>query len=284
MSSKKNNKNTNPASNNYRLVVLNEENYEERFALRLSKLNVLSASIAIILFLVSITASIIFFTPIKEYIPGYDTTEMRAQAVENIRLLDSVMIILEDYQQYALALQATISGEEYSNKYQSDTELIKVDLSELNRPVNIQDSVLRRLVEREDRFNVIETSSSEIGLNLQPPVNGIISQGFSVPEKHYGVDIVLKEKTPVKAVADGIVIFSEQSIGAGHTVLVFHKNNISSIYKHNHSSSVEKGDFVKSGQIIALSGNTGEYTTGPHLHLEIWDDKGPINPEDLITF
>jgi len=264
--------------------VLNEENYEERFALRLSKLNVLSASIAVILLLVSITASIIFFTPIKEYIPGYDTTEMRAQAVENIRLLDSVMIILEDYQQYALALQATISGEEYSNKYQSDTELIKVDLSELNRPVNIQDSVLRRLVEREDRFNVIETSSSEIGLNLQTPVNGIISQGFSVPEKHYGVDIVLKEKTPVKAVADGIVIFSEQSIGAGHTVLVFHKNNISSIYKHNHSSSVEKGDFVKSGQIIALSGNTGENTTGPHLHLEIWDDKGPINPEDLITF
>ena len=170
-----------------------EEKYEERFALRLSKLNVLSASIAVILFLVSITASIIFFTPIKEYIPGYDTTEMRVQAVENIRLLDSVMIILEDYQQYALALQATISGEEYTNKYQSDTELIKVDLSELNRPVNIQDSVLRRLVEREDRFNVIETSSLEIGLNLQPPVNGIISQEFSVPEKHYGVDIVLKE-------------------------------------------------------------------------------------------
>ena len=265
-------------------MVLNEENYEERFALRLSKLNVFSASIAVILFLVSITTSIIFFTPIKEYIPGYDTTEMRAQAVENIRLLDSVMIILEDYQQYALALQTTISGEEYSNKYQSDTELIKVDLSELNRSVNIQDSVLRRLVEREDRFNVIETSSSEIGLNLQTPVNGIISQGFSVPEKHYGVDIVLKEKTPVKAVADGIVIFSEQSIGAGQTVLVFHKNNIFSIYKHNHSSSVEKGDFVKSGQIIAFSGNTGENTTGPHLHLEIWDDKGPINPEDLITF
>ena len=116
MSSKKNNKNTNPASNNYRLVVLNEENYEERFALRLSKINVLSASIAVVLFLVSITASIIFFTPIKEYIPGYDTTEMRVQAVENIRLLDSVMIVLEDYQQYALALQATISGEEYSNK------------------------------------------------------------------------------------------------------------------------------------------------------------------------
>ena len=198
MSSKKNNKNTNLASNNYRLVVLNEENYEERFALRLSKLNVLSASIAVILFLVSITASIIFFTPIKEYIPGYDTTEMRLQAVENIRLLDSVMIILEDYQQYALALQATISGGEYSNKYQSDTELIKVDLSELSRPVNIQDSVLRRLVEREDRFNVIETSSSEIGLNLQTPVNGIISHEFSVPEKHYGVDIVFKRENTSK--------------------------------------------------------------------------------------
>ena len=284
MKPKKNKKNTISASNNYRLVVLNEENYEERFSLRLSKLNIFSASIAIILFIVSITASIIFFTPVKEYIPGFDTTEMRLQAVNNIKILDSVMLILEDYQQYALALQATISGEDYNNKYQSGTELIKVDLSDLNRPVNIQDSVLRRLVEREDRFNIIETSSSEIGLNLQPPAKGIISQGFSVSEKHYGIDIVLKEKTPIKSIADGVVIFSEKSIQAGHTILIFHKNNISSIYKHNHSSSLEKGDFVKSGQIIALSGNTGENTTGPHLHLEIWDDKGPINPEDLITF
>tara|TARA_Y200000002_G_scaffold349994_1_gene327063 strand:- start:1013 stop:1867 length:855 start_codon:yes stop_codon:yes gene_type:complete len=284
MSFKKNNKNTNFTSNNYRLVVLNEESYKEKFALRLSKLNVFSASVAVILFIVSITASIIFFTPVKEYIPGYDTTEIRLQAADNIKLLDSVMIILEDYEQYSMALKATISGEEYINKYQSDAELVKVDLAELNRPVNIQDSVLRRLVEREDRFNVIETVNSQIGLNLQPPVNGIISQGFNVPEKHYGIDIVLKQKTPIKSIADGVVIFSEQSIGAGHTVLIFHKNNISSIYKHNHSSSVEKGDFVKSGQIIALSGNTGENTTGPHLHLEIWDDKGPINPEDLITF
>ena len=142
MSSKKNNKNTNPASNNYRLVVLNEENYEERFALRLSKLNVLSASIAVILFLVSITTSIIFFTPIKEYIPGYDTTEMRAQAVENIRLLDSVMIILEDYQQYALALQATISGEEYNNKYQSDNNN-KVEIN-FNDSLETESSLQKR--------------------------------------------------------------------------------------------------------------------------------------------
>ena len=119
MKPKKNKKNTISASNNYRLVVLNEENYEERFSLRLSKLNIFSASIAIILFIVSITASIIFFTPVKEYIPGFDTTEMRLQAVNNIKILDSVMLILEDYQQYALALQATISGEDYNNKYQS---------------------------------------------------------------------------------------------------------------------------------------------------------------------
>ena len=94
----------------------------------------------------------------------------------------------------------------------------------------------------------------------------------------------MKEETPVKSVADGIVILSEWTISSGYTLVVYHKNKLMTVYKHNKSSKVSQGDFVQSGQIIALSGNTGELTTGPHLHFELWDDKGPINPEDLISF
>ena len=112
----------------------------------------------------------------------------------------------------------------------------------------------------------------------------MISEGFNFSDGHFGVDIVLKERTPIKSVSDGIVIFSAWTLNYGYTVVVYHKNKLTSIYKHNESIKVEKGDFVMSGEVIALSGNTGDLTTGPHLHFEIWDSQGPLNPEDLISF
>ena len=274
-------KNTN---NNYRLVILNEETYEERVSLRLSKLNIFAFSIIITLFVITITAFVIFFTPIKEYIPGYDSTEIRFQAIDNLQKLDTLVTELEKNEQYILSLKSLLSGQEFNNKYQSSSELAKVDLSELNVQINLEDSILRKLVEREDKFNVIESQFKPINISLQTPVNGIISEKFSISDKHFGIDIVLKEETPIKCVADGIVIFSEWTISSGYTVAVYHKNKLMTIYKHNKLSKVSQGDFVKSGEVIALSGNTGELTSGPHLHFELWDDKGPINPEDIISF
>ena len=121
-------------------------------------------------------------------------------------------------------------------------------------------------------------------MDLIAPANGFISEGFNLVNKHYGVDIVLKQRSSVKAISEGIVLFSDWTLSTGYNVVIYHKNKLLSIYKHNESVKVEKGDFVQSGQIIALSGNTGELTTGPHLHLEIWDSQGPLNPENLIKF
>ena len=98
------------------------------------------------------------------------------------------------------------------------------------------------------------------------------------------MDVVLKERTPIKAVYDGIVLFAEWTLNYGYTIVIFHKNELISAYKHNQSVKVETGDFVQTGEVIALSGNTGEFTSGPHLHFELWDLQGPINPEDLIKF
>jgi murein DD-endopeptidase MepM/ murein hydrolase activator NlpD len=284
MTKKRINKKNKSNSNNYRLVVLNDSNYLEKFSLKLNKINVIFFLSLTALILIVLTASIIFFTPVKEYIPGYDTKEIRQKALQNIKSLDSLTSSLELYKQYVLSLKSTIYGEEYNSKYQPSKNIVKVDLSELEKPVNIQDSILRRLVEREDKFNIIETKDYDLNFYLQSPVRGIIVEKFNISDKHFGVDIALKEKTPIKAIADGIIMFSENTISTGHTILLFHKNNIFSIYKHNHSSPLKKGDFVKSGQLIAFSGNSGEHTTGPHLHFEIWDNKGPINPEDIIVF
>ncbi len=284
MKGKKNVNKNKQEPNKYRLVVLNEETYEERLSLRLSKFNILAYSILVSLFIMTITTFIIFFTPVREYVPGYDTTAIRFQAIDNLQKLDTLVTELENNEQYILSLKSLLSGEEFENKYQTRSELAKVDISELDIKINIEDSILRKLVEREDKFNVIESEFNPINISLESPVSGFISEKFSITDKHYGIDIVLKEETPVKSVADGIVILSEWTINSGYTVAVYHKNKLMTVYKHNKSSKVSQGDFVQSGQIIALSGNTGELTTGPHLHFELWDDKGPINPEDLISF
>ena len=271
-------------SKNYRLVIQEEKTYKEKFKLKLSRTNVFLTGTFISLIIVSITTSIIFFTPVREYIPGYDTTKMRVQAIKNLERLDSLINQLSINENYLEAVSQTINGEDYKNIYTNESQRISVDLSELDMSLRVEDSILRKVVEREDKFNVIESETQTLNLEMSPPVRGIIIESFDVSIKHYGIDIVLKEQTPVKAVADGIVLLSEWTIDSGHTVIVYHKDQLTSVYKHNYLSKVKTGDYVKQGQVVALSGNTGELTSGPHLHFELWDSNGPINPEDFIIF
>ena len=271
------------ANKNYRLAVVEEDSYQEKFALSLSKRNIFLISFSVAFVIILITTLLIFYTPIREYIPGYDTTKLRIQAVQNLEKLDSIMNSLEKNEQFIQAFSRTINGEEFTNQYE-DSKIKEVDITDLEVNINIEDSILRKIVEVEDRFNIIEKEDALIAPNLISPASGIISEGFDFSEGHYGVDIVLKERTPIKVVYDGIVLFAEWTLNYGFTVVVFHKNELISTYKHNQSVKVETGDFVQTGEVIALSGNTGEFTSGPHLHFELWDLQGPINPEDLIKF
>lgn len=268
----------------YRLAVVKQDSYEEKFALSLSKRNIFLVISFIALLVISITTLFIFYTPIREYIPGYDTTKIRMQAIENLDKIDSIMISLQKNKQFIESFSRTINGDEFVSIYADNQKLENIDLNELEVNINIEDSILRKIVETEDRFNIIESENNKISLDLVSPANGIVSEGFNLSDGHFGVDVVLKERTPIKSVSDGIVIFSAWTLNYGYTVVVYHKNKLTSIYKHNESIKVEKGDFVMSGEVIALSGNTGDLTTGPHLHFEIWDSKGPLNPEDLISF
>lgn len=271
------------AIKNYRLAVMEEDSYQEMFALSLSKRNIFLITSSVTFIIILITTLLIFYTPIREYIPGYDTSKLRIQAVQNLEKLDSLMISLKQNEQFVEAFSRTLLGEEFKSQYEN-SQLKAVDLTELAVNINIEDSILRKIVEVEDRFNIIEKDETLIAPNLVSPANGLISEGFDYGKQHYGVDIVLKERTPIKAVYDGIVLFSEWTLNYGYTVVIFHKNELISTYKHNESVKVKTGDFVQTGEVIALSGNTGELTSGPHLHLELWDLQGPLNPEDLIKF
>ena len=270
--------------NKYRLVILNEETYEERISYRLNRLNIFLLTAFMALIIVITTICLIAFTSIKEYIPGYDSTTLRNIAAQNIEKLDSLTFVMEKNQEFINSIGAVILGETTEEEFKKETVINRVDISDLDFKTNLEDSLLRRIVEKEDRFNALESSSSKVKFVLFSPIYGEVTSPFDFGIKHLGTDIAASTNTPVKAVADGTIVLAEWTVETGFVVVVEHSFGLTSIYKHNSSGLISQGDLVKAGQVLALSGNTGELSTGPHLHFELWRDGSPTNPEDYISF
>ena len=270
--------------NKYRLVILNEETYEERISYRLNRLNIFLLTAFMALIIIITTICLIAFTSIKEYIPGYDSTALRTVAAQNIEKLDSLTFVMEKNQEFINSIGAVILGEATEEEFKKETVINRVDISDLDFKTNLEDSLLRRIVEKEDRFNVLESASSKVKFVLFSPIYGEVTSAFDFGIKHLGTDIAASTNTPVKAVADGTIVLAEWTVETGFVVVVEHSFGLTSIYKHNSSGLISQGDLVKAGQVLALSGNTGELSTGPHLHFELWRDGSPTNPEDYISF
>ena len=270
--------------NKYRLVILNEETYEERISYRLNRLNIFLLMAFIALIIIITTICLIAFTSIKEYIPGYDSTALRTVAAQNIEKLDSLTFVMEKNQEFINSIGAVILGEATEEEFKKETVINRADISDLDFKTNLEDSLLRRIVEKEDRFNVLESASSKVKFVLFSPIYGEVTSPFDFGIKHLGTDIAASTNTPVKAVADGTIVLAEWTVETGFVVVVEHSFGLISIYKHNSSGLISQGDLVKAGQVLALSGNTGELSTGPHLHFELWSDGSPTNPEDYISF
>jgi len=270
--------------NKYRLVVLNEATYEERFSYRLSRLNIFLLFSLVSFLIISITICLIAFTSIKEYIPGYDSTLLRINAVKNIEVLDSLTFVVEKNQDYLNSIGSVILGETTKKETPNEDKVLTPSPSNITFKTIKDDSLLRKIVEKEDRFNVLESASSNVQFVLINPIVGQLTSEFDYGIKHFGVDIAVPVNSPVKAIAKGTVVFAEWTIQTGYVVIIDHLYGLTSVYKHNNSGLVSQGDLVESGQVIALSGNTGELTTGPHLHFELWRDGSPANPEDYVSF
>ena len=154
-------------------------------------------------------------------------------------------------------------------------------------PRSLEDSLLRERIEEEERFNFIDNTEQQKTIESMvffKPINGIITQGFNRHEKHYGVDLVSKENEVIKCVFDGVVVFSSWTSETGHVIAIQHENNFLSIYKHNSVLLKEQGEVVNLGDPIAVIGNSGKFTSGPHLHFELWHNNGPVDPEKHIIF
>lgn len=270
----------------YRLVVLNEDTFEEKVSFKLNRLNVFFFGTILILFLIASTTVLIAFTPLREYIPGYSSTKLKQDVAALLYEVDSLETKLASNEVYYNTIQKVLKGEiepAYINK-DSLFATFKQDTTGIDLSPSKQDSILRREVELEDKYTLFESSESKLNSVLFPPVKGTISQGYSSKEKHFAVDIVAPRDTPVKSVADGTVIFAEWSAETGFVCIIEHGHGLISAYKHNSSLTKKQGDLVKSGEVIAAIGNTGELTTGPHLHFELWNEGYPVNPTNYIDF
>jgi|TARA_B110000046_G_scaffold41572_1_gene46036 murein DD-endopeptidase MepM/ murein hydrolase activator NlpD len=269
--------------NKYRLVVLNEATYEERLSYKLSRLNIfLFFSLIAILIIIS-TICLIAFTSVKEYIPGYDSTVLRTNAVKNIETLDSLTLVIEKNQDFINSIGSVILGETTKSEAQKEIK-VRIDISDIEFKVNQEDSLLRKVVEKEDRFNVLESATSKVKYVLISPIFGQVTSRFDYGIKHFGTDIAVPINSPVKSIAKGTVVLAEWTVQTGYVIVIEHAYGLTSVYKHNDSGLISQGDLVESGQVIALSGNTGELTTGPHLHFELWREGIPVNPENYVSF
>ena len=172
------------------------------------------------------------------------------------------------------------------SKYKSNESKQKTTASKNEALVkrSKKDSLFREKVEREDRFNLYDFEKKNTDIVFVSPVKGIITQKYNVKEKHFAVDVAVKKGSPVKSIADGIVIFAEWTAETGYVIIVKHKNQYLSVYKHNELLYRNQGDLVKTGEVISKAGSTGEYSTGTHLHFEMWVDGYPVNPIKFIEF
>ena len=270
----------------YRLVILNESTFEEKISFKLSRLNVFVMGSLCIFGLIGLTILLIAFTQLREYIPGYSSTKLKKQATELTYKTDSLVRVLDNTNKYLENIRLVLKGDIENNEINRDSlkKQFKLDASTINLTPIRQDSLLRAEVALEDKYNLFERPSNKTDFTLFPPITGTISQKYDTEKRHYAVDVVAPRETPIKATGDGVVIFAEWTTETGYVIILEHKEGLLSVYKHNGSLNKSQGDIVRAGEVIASVGNTGEFTTGPHLHFELWDNGAPINPLDFIDF
>jgi putative membrane peptidase len=250
-----------------------------------SKLNGLSVLLSVLTVLFLIAACIIAFTPLRNYLPGYMNSEVRSQIVGNALRVDSLQQVLNRQNLYIMNIQDIFSGNIPVDSVQTLDSLTTVRKDTLMERTKREEE-FRRQYEETEKYNLTSiTSQPDVtGLILYRPTRGMVSDRFDAKKKHYGTDIAANPNESVLATMDGTVILSTYTAETGYLIGVQHSQDLISVYKHCGSLLKKEGDRVKGGEAIALVGNSGTLSTGPHLHFELWYKGHPVNPEKYIVF
>ena len=272
--------------NDYKVVISSEDTFEEKFSFKANKINALIIMLVYSIILISFTISIVFFTQLREMVPGYSSTDLLNRAIYLTKKTDSLEQQIALNNKFYKSIEDVLSGniDEFvpRDELSVDSSLTNSDFVTVSP--NSQDSILRKYVENEDKFNLTNNELVIENKMFFSPIKGEITQSFNFNENHFAIDIAADIGTPVKSVLDGKIIFSEWSLETGYVVVIDHGENIISVYKHNSKILKEQNDFVQAGEVIAYSGNQGNLSTGPHLHFELWKNGTPIDPEPLLNF
>ena len=269
----------------YKLTIVNENTLEEIAGLRVSKMNGISVLLSVLTVLFAVAAAIITFTPLRNYLPGYMNSEIRQQVVENALLADSLLQVVEQQNLYIVNVQDIFRGEIKADTVRSMDSLTlmrKDSLMERTR----REAEFRKQYEENEKYNLtnISARTDADGRIFYRPTRGMVSSAFNAQTGHLGIDIAANPGESILSILDGTVVRSATTAETGYVIGVQHNQDFLSVYKHCGSLLKKEGDTVKGGEAIALVGNSGELTTGPHLHFELWHKGRAVNPELFIVF
>ena len=271
----------------YKLVFLNEDTFEERASFHLRPFSIFIITGLTVILLIVFTTLLIAFTGLREYIPGYSDVKMKRQLFTLIQRSDSMEMALNARDLYIDNIRNIVNGnlkDEASEK--KSVQGAKFDTVKSLKKSR-EDSMLRKEIETSDQYSLKSNTSSAGGISsflFFPPVKGMVTNRFNSNNRHLGIDIAGKPNEAVKATLDGTVVLSNFTSETGWVISIQHPNNLFSTYKHNSALLKKTGDFVKAGEVIAIIGNSGELSTGPHLHFELWYNGGAIDPGKYIAF
>ena len=275
-------------SKDYKLVIFRSEDFQEikSFNLTLGNLYVIFSTVVLIISIAII--SVMAFTPVKRLIPGYGKIEANQHFITLVDSIQHLAQTIESQQVYLDAFNTMLTG---GNLPEGPLDIALDEIPKVNNrssvdlvPDNTQPQTLQpvelppRNYAYEDIYLAIEDE------RLIPPVDGVVSSNFQPEIKHYGIDILAPKNTPIRSIMDGFIFSSGWDLETGYTIGIQHGDNILSFYKHNSILLKEKGTFVRAGEAVAIIGNTGTLSSGPHLHFELWHSGKPVNPEDFIKF
>ena len=281
-------------SDKYRLVFLDNESFEEKGAIVLSKLSIAVYFLFSLIVLISIVFILISVTSLKEWIPGYpDTVEqelLKTKYIDDIVKLTELENKIASNKLYYANLEKVLKGDFVNDSLLSDSFSFYKDTSTINFSTSSSDSMLRKKISEREKYDI--SIIDQIGIkddNLKgilffSPLIGEITNQFNLKNGHIGIDIIASKNEAVKSVLEGTVLFSDWTPENGHIIQVQHNRNLISIYKHNSVLLKTTGDRVSAGEPIAIVGNSGSLSTGPHLHFELWYNGVPLDPEKFIVF
>ena len=268
----------------YHLTVNSKSNFEEVYSTSVSKLKLYLYLLVIFLVSAAFITVLFFYSPLKFLVPGYPSNQLRSTMLHNSLMIDSLRHEIEIRDTFLLKIQKVLTGGVVEDFYEHE-EMKNEDVT--MSPMS-DDSIFDNLIKADKykfSYNTDENVLDEMTmLNLFSPVKGVVVNRFDALPGHYGVDIVGLENSYISSVLEGTVVFAEWSVSTGYVVQIQHDFNLISVYKHNSDIVVKSGDHVRAGELIAIMGNEGEYSTGPHLHFELWHNGAPVDPEEYISF